>query len=469
METGKNGKVVSAMNPFKLQDKNTNFLAEMIAGTTTFITMSYLLVQCPKLLAESGVSEASAYLAVCIAAAAGCLAVGLLANQPFVLAPSLGMTVFFTSTLIVQMKYTYSQALALTLIGSLLYLVLTLTGGEKLIYGAIPMGVRRGVSTGLGIYIALIGFKNAGIITYASGGLWRLVDFSEPSKQLFTSVVMLSGILAAVFLQKTRVPFPNLFGILFSGVVYYILGMRHGYADLTDLSPDLGSVNGSQIASWASECLFKNCTTGLSGLFLGIRFDLKTFLSLFFVIVICALFNAAETSGVVYTTARSAGTLDDGGNFGELQKVSFANALSSIAASCFGAPMVTVTPESGAGTSVGGKTGLTAVTAGIFFLLAALFTPLVNVVPPVVTACALVLLGVSMMAAAKDIDFGESTEAIPALLAVMTITFTSSIIDGIAIGLIAHIALIAVSLKFQSLKIMELILCALFCIAYFRL
>lgn len=457
------------MNLFKLQDKNTNFLAEMMAGMTTFVTMSYLLVQCPKLMADAGVNEASAYLAICFAAAVGCFAVGILANQPFVLAPSLGMTVFFTSTLMVELKYTYTQALALTLIGSLLFLVLSLAGMQKLIYSAIPMSVKRGVSTGLGIYIALIGFKNAGIITYASGGLWRLVDFSEPSKKLFTTIVMLSGVLAAVFLKKTRVSFPNLLGILFSGIVYYILGMRHGYADLTDLSPDLGNVNGTQIASWASECLFKNVTNGLSGLLLGVKFDLKTFLTLFFIVVICSMFNSAETASVVYATARNAGTLDDTGNFGDLQNVMFANSIGSLSASCFGAPMVTVTAESGAGVSVGGKTGLAAVTAGVFFLFAALFTPFVNIIPPVVTACAMVLLGISMMGAAKDINFDEWTEAIPAFLTMIVIAFTSSIIDGIAVGMIAHIVLVIVSLKFKSLKIMELILCALFGMAYFKL
>lgn len=431
-----------------------------------FVTMSYLLVQCPKLMEGSGVSEASAYLAICFAAAAGCIAVGFLSNQPFAIAPSLGMTVFFTSTLVEQMKYTYTQALAITLLGSFVFLLLSMTGVQKLIYSAIPMSVKKGVSAGLGIYIAIIGLKNAGIITYASNGLWELVDFSKPSKKLFTTIIMLAGILLTVLLKKARIPFPILFGILSSGAAYYTLGTRLGYADISELSPDLGNINSEQISRWASQCLFKNITNGLFELFSGIKFDIKTVLMILLVAVVCALFNSTESSSVIYATARNAGALDDGGDFPDLKKTMFANSIASIASSCLGSPMVVVTAESGAGAWVNGKTGLTAITTGVLFLIAALFTPFAGIIPPVVTACAMVLLGISMVSTVKDIDFGEWSEGIPAFLTVIIIIFTSSIIDGIAIGLAVHIAVIIASFKFRSLKIMEIILCAIFCLAY---
>lgn len=452
---------------FGLQDKNTNFLAEMMAGMTTFVTMSYLLIQCPALMAEGGVSESSAYLAICLAAAVGCMVVGFMANQPFALAPSLGMTVFFTSTLVVEMDYTYSQALALTLLGGVIFLLLTLAGLQNAIYTAIPKSVKNGVSAGLGIYIALIGFKNAGIITYGSKGLWKLVDFSEPSQKLFTTFVMLAGVLLTVLYKKARIPFPVLFGILSSGIAYYALGVSRGYADVSDLSPDFGNVNDTQFADWASESLFKNVTNGIASLFKDLSFDVKSLIMLAVVVVICALFNSVESSSVIYAIARNAGTLDDGGNFGDLKKTMFANSIASLVSSCFGAPMVTVTAESGAGVSVNGKTGLTAVTTGIFCLLAALFTPVVDIIPPVVTACAMVLLGMSMVSTAKEVDFGELSEGVPAFLTIMIIIFTSSIIDGIAIGLISHIAVNIVSLRLKSLKIMEFVLGAVFVAAYF--
>lgn len=455
------------MNIFKLQEKNTNFLSEMLAGMTTFFIMSYLLVQCPALMTEGGISATSAYLAICFAAATGCIVAGFLSNQPFALAPSLGMTVFFTSTLVGEMHYTYTQALALTLMGGIIFLLLSLAGVQNLIYTAIPMSVKKGVSAGLGIYIALIGCKNAGMLTYSANGLWKLVDFSESSKKLFTTIVMLAGVLLTVLFKKTRIPFPVLFGIFSSGAVYYILGMERGYVSKDDLSPDLGSVNSEQLSAWASESLFKNLTNGISSLFGSVSLDIKSILTLLLVVAVCALFNSAESSSVIYATARNAGTLDDGGNFGELKKTMFANSISSLASSCMGAPMVTVSAESGAGVSVGGKTGLAAVTTGLFFLMAALFTPVADIIPPVVTACAMVLLGISMAGAAKDIDFGEWSESIPAFLTIMMIVFTSSIIDGIAVGILAHIAVLIASFKFTSLKIMELLLCVLFFAAYF--
>ena len=459
--------MVSEVNLFKLQDKNTNFLAEMLAGMTTFATMSYLLVQCPKLMAEGGINEASAYLAICFAAAAGCLLLGILSNQPFALAPSVGMTVFLTSTLVVEMRYTYSQALAITLLGGLIFLLLSLAGLQNAIYSAIPLSVKRGVSAGLGIYIALVGFKNAGIITYASDGLWKLVDFSASGKALFTTVVMLVGVIVTVWLKKSRIPFPMLFGIISSGGLYYFVGASRGYVSLSNLVPNFSSINGKQLSEWASNCLFKNVTSGMSELFSGLKFDLKTILMVLLVVVICALFNSAESTGVIYAIARNAGTLDDGGNFPDLKKTMFANSVSSVVSSCMGAPMVAVTAESGAGVAVEGKTGLAAVTTGLLFLAAALFAPIVDIIPPVVTSCAMVLLGMSMMGAIKDIDFGDWTQSIPAFLTAMIIIFTSCIVDGIAIGIISHITVAIVSFKLKSLKIMELVLCALFFAAYF--
>lgn len=438
-----------------------------MAGMTTFVTMSYLLVQGAALLSESGISGTSAYLAICLAAAVGCITVGFMANQPFAVAPSLGMTVFFTSTLIVEMQYTYTQALAITLLGGLIFLLLSVAGLQNAIYTAIPKSVKNGVSAGLGIYIALIGLKNAGMITYGANGLWKLVDFSEPGKKLFTTFVMAAGVLLTVLFKKSRIPFPILFGILSSGAVYYILGVKRGYADLADLSPDLGNVNNTQFVEWAAECLFKNVTNGVAALFTGVTLDAKGLLMVLLVVVICSVFNSVESSGVIYVTARNAGSLDDGGNFGDLKKTMFANSISSLVSSCFGAPMVTVNAESGAGISVNGKTGLTAVTTGVFFLMAALFTPVVDIIPPVITACALVFLGMSMVSAAKDIDFGEFSEGIPAFLTIMVIIFTSSIIDGIAIGMISHIAVSILSFKLKSLKIMEFVLGALFAAAYF--
>lgn len=454
------------MDLFKLQEKNTNFLAEMIAGMTTFITMSYLLLQCASVLSGAGLKESSAYLAICIAAAAGCLIVGFWANQPLVLAPSLGMTVFFTSTLVQELHYTYPQALTVTLIGGLIFLGMSATGLQDAIYGAIPGGIKNALSAGLGIYIALLGLRNAGLIVYGDNGLWKLVDFSEPSKTLFTTIVMLIGLMLIILLKQFRVPFPVLLGMLSSGAVYYIVGAKRHYISSVNLNPSSDAFGG-HLAGWASDSLFKNLTDGLTTIFDGLTFNLRTVLSVMLVLMVCAVFNSMESTGVIYATARSGGMLDDKGNFGGLPRTMFANSLGSVASSCFGAPMITVTAESGAGISVGGKSGLTAITAGVLCLAAAVFTPAVEIIPTTVTACAMVYVGMSMLGAMKDVDFGDVSEAIPAVVTLMVITFTSSIMDGIAVGMLLHIAGKLVTFQFKSLKVMEIALGMLFAAAYY--
>lgn len=454
------------MKVFGLQEKNTNFVAEILAGLTTFVTMSYLPMQCSQIMATSGIGQSAAYIAICLSSFAGCLIMGFIANQPFILCPSIGMVTFFTSALLVDMKYTYEQALLITLLAGIIFLILSVTGLQNALSNSLPQNMKNGISAGLGIYIALLGFRNAGFITTTDNGSWTLVDFSQQSVELFTTAVLFIGIILISMFKKFGFPFPILLGVLASGGIYYMWGISSGRVNISDLNPDFGST-GAQFSEWISSSLFKNFTSGITGLFGSLEFNVKTILTLLLIIMVCSLFNSVESTGVIYATARNAGKLDEGGNFGDLKKTLMANSIGTIAGSCLGSPSLTVAPESNAGISAEGKSGLTAVTAGVLFLIAALFAPFVNIVSGVITAAAMVYIGILMTSAVKDINFDNAGESIPAFITIILIPFTSSVIDGIALGIIVHIALNLLTFNFKSIKILELIAGALFAASYF--
>lgn len=460
------------MKIFDLQGKGTNFVAEILAGITTFVTMSYLLVECPAVLASGGVEQSSAYLSVCLACFIGSMLMGFIANQPFVVGPSLGMTVFFSSTLLTELHYTYTQALLITLFAGFIVLLFTLIGFQNAIFNAIPKSLKNGISAGLGIYMALVGFKNAGFLSADSNGQWSLINFSNINKQLWAVGLMFFGIVLIGLFKKFHFRLTTMLALLASGFVYYLGTVVLKTANLKDLSlrdlipiPHLGSFNGDAYALWGRKILFKNLSDGFASLFFSNSTTWKTVLAILLTVVVCSLFNSVESNGVIYVTARN--QLDENGHFGNLKKTMLASSISSSVSSCLGSPLLSVAPESSAGMAAEGKTGLTAVTAALLFLLASMFPAVSTLIPAVVTSCVMVFLGVTMLGAAKDIDFGDIAEGVPAIIAMILIPFTSSVIDGIAVGLIVHMALNLLTFKFKSVKIIEVAVALIFAASYF--
>lgn len=456
------------MKIFGLQEKGTNFVSEILAGITTFITVAYLPLQCAQLLAGKGIGQTATYIAICLTSFVACLVLGFLANQPYILTPSVGMIAFFSGTLLTDMNYTYTQALALVLIAGVIFLLLSVTGLQSKVFGAIPGNLKNALSAGLGIYIALLGFRNAGFLTTDSNGTWHLVDFSQRNTQLFTSMLLFVGVILIIMCKKLNLPAPILLGIMATGVIYYVVGVPTGFVNTVDLQVNFSDV-GSQLSDWAASTLFKNFTQGIAGLFGSMHFTLKSIITLILLVLIYTLFSSMESTGVIYATARNAGQLDDGGNFGGMKMTMLSNSIGTLVGSCFGCPTMTVAPESGAGISAGGKTGLTAVTAGLLFFGAIAFAPFIGLVPSALTACAMVYIGILMLNSAKDIDFGDIGESIPAFVTMIVIPFTSSIIDGIALGMIAHVAINIFTFKFKSINLIELIFGVLFAINYFMI
>ncbi len=454
------------MKVFDLQGNGTNFVAEILAGITTFITMSYLLVQYPALLGGNNPSAGTAHIAMCLTCFIGCMVMGFLAKQPFVVGPSVGLTVFFISTLMKDLGYSYSQALTICFVAGLIFVGLSFAGINDMIYSSLPGSMKNSISAGLGIYIAMIGLKNSGFLTVNDSGSWQIADLSKISLTSFTVLVMFAGLIFIGLFKKLSLPFPPLLGLLASGAIYFGGGYFLKLVDPISLKPAFGSFN-DQFGSWYSQGFLVGLTKGIGDIIKGMSLSVKPILTIVLTVLVCAMLNATESVSVVYAIAKNNGKLDDKGNFGKLKTTVASNAIATTVGSLVGSPMVSVVPESSAGICAQGKSGLTAVTAGVFFLLAAFFTPVATVIPAAVTACVMVYLGVTMLGTVKEIDFGNLGESIPALITIILIPFTSSIIDGIALGLIAHIVINLILFNFKTIKPLELVIAALFSLSYF--
>ncbi len=454
------------MKLFDLQGNNTNIISEILAGITSFITMSYLLVQCPAILAGNNVTASTAYIGMCIACFIGCLAMSLWAKQQFVIGPSVGLTAYFAAGLMTDMKYDYATALTVTFFAGVIYLVLSMAGVGGTLYSSLSGSMKNGISAGLGLYIAMIGLRNSGFLIGGDNGNWKVANLSVYDLKFFTVMVMFAGLIFIGILKRMNLPFPPLFGMIFSAILYYGGGKLLNIVDLSTLRPDFGGFN-SNFGKWYSEAFLKNLTDGMIGLFSGMKADWKMILTLVITVLVCSLFNLTESEGVVYAIAKNHGKLDDNGNFGALKNTLASNAASSTLGTLFGCPMVSVAPESVSGICAQGKSGLTAVTAGVLFLLAAFFAPIATYIPSVVTACVMVYIGFTMLGAVKDIDCSDIGEGVPALLTIILIPLTSSIIEGIALGMVFHIIVNIFIFKLKAIKPFELIVALLFGMHYF--
>ena len=454
------------MKVFDLQGNNTNFVSEILAGITSFVTMSYLLVQCPAMLGGKSVATSTIYIGMCIACFIGCFFMGLWAKQPFVVGPSIGLTAYFSATLMTDLKYDYTEALAIAFFAGLIYVALALGGLGNMIFSALSGSMKNGISAGLGLYIAMIGLKNSGFLTGGEGGNWKIAEMSTYNLEFFTIMIMFAGLVFIGIFQRMGMPFPPLFGILASGALYYGGGKLLHLVDFSSLKPDFKGIN-DNFGTWYNEGFLRNLTHGMGGIFSGMRLDVKMILTLVITILVCTMFNATESAGVVYAIAKNHGKFDEHGNFGGLKNTIASNSAASAIGTLFGSPMVSVAPESTAGICAQGKSGLTAVTAGILFLLAAFFVPIITYIPATLTACVMVYIGFTMLGAVKEIDCGDIGEGVPALLTIVLITLTSSIIDGIAIGIIMHIVVNICLLKFKAIKPIEFVIAFLFGLHYF--
>ena len=402
---------------FRLKDHNTTVRTEVFAGFTTFLTMVYIVVVNPTIMGDAGMSISAVAAATCLAAGFGSILMGLVSNYPLALAPGMGLNAYFTYTVVKGMGVPWETALGCVFLSGAVFLVLTLVGVRQMIVSAIPSALFAAVAGGVGLFIAFIGLKDAGIIVANPATSVGLGDLTTP-----TAALSCAGLVLIAALQAWKVKGAMLIGIVVTAAGGWALGLAHvapAAYSLTDISATA----------------FKLNIPGAMNLKGGLG---ATLLEVVFVFLFVDLF---DNVGTLVAVTKKAGLVDEAGSIPRLNRILLADSVSTMVGAMAGTSTVTSYIESAAGVAVGGRTGLTSVVVGILFFCTMFVAPLVQAIPTAATAPALIMVGALMIGALTEIDWTDPAVAIPAFLTVITIPLTYSIANGLAFGITSFAAL----------------------------
>lgn len=440
---------------FKLKENNTTVKTEVIAGITTFMTMAYILAINPRILADSGMDAQAVLIATALASFIGTMCMALLANYPFALAPGLGLNAYFAYTVCKTMGYSWQIALFAVFVEGIVFIILSLTNVREAIFNAIPLQLKKGVSVGIGLFVAFIGLQNGGIVVGNSSTLVSIVDFTEDfHKAGICALLAVVGtfIIAILYVKKVR-------GSILLGILAtWILGIICQLTGLYTVSPQEEYY--SLIPSW-SEFNLGAISSVFGQCFQADFSSLKIFD--FIAIVFAFLFvDIFDTIGTLIGCATKAGMMDKDGKLPRIRQALLADAIATTAGAVLGTSTTTTFVESSAGVAEGGRTGLSSVVTGLLFLLAIFFSPIFIAIPGFATAPALLFVGFLMISAVVDIDFSNYTESVPAYLALIAMPLTYSISEGIAAGIISYVVLNLCCGKAKKITPLMYILAVLF-------
>jgi len=444
---------------FKLKENNTNIKTEVVAGVTTFMTMAYILAVNPSILSASGMDSNAILMATALASFIGTLAMAFLANYPFALAPGLGLNAYFAYTVCGDMGYSWQIALLAVLVEGLIFIVLSLTNVREAIFNAIPTQLKKGVSVGIGLFIAFIGFQNAGIVVNSDSTLVTVIDFTADFHTAGISALLAiigTFLIAVLYIKGVR-------GSILIGIfATWILGIICQLTGLYTLAPEAGYY--SLLPSWSS---FSVTSIGLT---FGQCFK-ADFASIrivdFIVIIFAFLFvDIFDTLGTLIGCANKADMLDKEGKLPRIKQALLADAIATSAGAVLGTSTTTTFVESSSGVAEGGRTGLASVVTGFLFLLAIFFAPIFTAIPGFATAPALLFVGFLMITAVTQIDFNDLSESIPAYLCLLAMPLMYSISEGIAVGVISYVVINAVCGKAKKITPLMYILAVLFVCKY---
>ncbi|SCY44693.1 putative MFS transporter, AGZA family, xanthine/uracil permease [Lachnospiraceae bacterium XBB2008] len=441
-------------NFFKLKENGTNVKTEVIAGLTTFMTMAYILAVNPAILSASGMDPQAILMATALAAFIGTVCMALLANYPFALAPGLGLNAYFAYTVCGAMGYSWQFALFAVFVEGLIFVVLSVTNVREAIFNAIPLTLKKGVSVGIGLFVAFIGLQNGSIVVNSDATLVTLVSFKED----FTNV----GICALLAIIGTFIiailHYKNVKGSILIGVlITWVLGI---ICELTGLYTGM-----SVLPQWS------NFNLGALGLTFAQCFSGEAFSNFkvldFIVIMFSFLFvDVFDTIGTLIGCANKADMLDKEGKLPRIKQALLADAVATSAGAVLGTSTTTTFVESSAGVSEGGRTGLTAIVTGLMFLIAIFLSPIFIAIPGFATAPALIFVGFLMITAVAEIDFKDLTEAVPAYLSLVAMPILYSISDGIAVGIISYVVINVCCGKAKKVSPLMYVLAVLFVLKY---
>lgn len=433
----KNSNESLAEKIFRLKEKKTNVKTEIMAGITTFMTMSYILAVNPQILGDAGMDKGAVFTATIIASIIAILIMALYANLPFALAPGMGLNAFFTYTVVMTMGKSWEFALAAVFIEGIIFVFLTFFNVREAIFNAIPRSLKTAVSVGIGLFISLIGLLNSTVIVKNDVGLGLGNLVSKESFIFFIGLL----IMAVLTARKTK-------GALLIGIVIStIIALFTGVSKL----PEGGII---QLPPSLSPIAFK--------LDFSSMFSLEMF-SVVFAFLFVDLF---DTIGTLTGVATKAKMLDENGQLPNAGRALFADSIGTTLGALLGTSTVTTFVESATGVAEGGRTGLTALSTGFCFFLSIFFYPLITIIPAQATAAALVMVGLFMIDSIVDINFGDFTESFPAFMTIIMMPFAYSIAEGIAFGMISYASVKLLTGKGKEVSPLVYVLALVFLIRY---
>ena len=454
---------------FGISQSHSSVKTEVLAGITTFITIAYILILNPQILSDPYLIMGDAamaqkiangvFIGTCIGAFIGTILCALYARVPFAQAPGMGVNAFFAYTVVLGMGYTYGQALVIVFISGIFFIVITAIGLREAIIRSIPDAVKTAITPGIGLFITIIGLKNAGIVISNPATLVSLVDFSKWRSG--ADMVLINGALVALvglvimgILHARKVKGSILLGIIAATLIGIPLGITH----LSNLDMNLGV----KFQDFAEVSFL---TMDFAGLFAGTNF-VETLFTVTMLVISFSLVNMFDSIGTLLGAARQSGMIDENGEVIRMKQALMSDAVSTLAGAMVGTSTVTTVVESSAGIAEGGRTGMTSLVTALMFLGAILFAPIVSIVPAAATAPALIFVGILMLGNIRDVDFSDMSNALPAFCTIVFMPFTYSIANGVAFGLITYCLMNIMTGKRRQVRALTLMISVVFVVRY---
>ena len=447
---------------FKLKENGTTVRTELIAGLTTFMTMAYIIALNPNLLTGFGAEGSpelwnAVFLATCLASAIGTITMAFLANKPFVMAPGMGLNSFFAVVVanivsITGMSYvaSFQAALCIILVEGIVFLVLSVLNIRDKIVNAIPLGVRLGIAPAIGIMLLNIGLgSNAGVYSEVGGPFYVMKDFFGALTPSLAQTNMGTGYTQMVLTVVT----------MFVGLFAIIILSHHGFKAAVLLGMFI-----SCVIYWAGEAIFLG-TNPFEFNFQGFL-EIGWFTAITLVITFCII-DMFDTIGTLVGTASRAGMVDEEGNMPQMKEALLSDAVGTVAGAVTGTSTVTTFVESASGVAAGGRTGLTALTAGILFLASMFIAPIAAIIPAPATSAALIYVGVLMLSGLKKIDFDDQSQLVPVALMLISMPVSGSIGHGIGLGLISYTVIKVFTGKAKEVSVLTYAISLLFLVKFF--
>ena len=448
---------------FHLKENHTDVKTEVMAGITTFMTMAYILAVNPNILSAAGMDAKAVLIATSLAAFVGTMLMAFLANYPFALAPGMGLNAYFAYTVVLSMGYSWQMALLAVFVEGIVFIVLSLTNVREAIFNAIPLTLKSAVSVGIGLFVAFVGLQNAKLIVNSDS---TLLTYQHFKGETFHSVgigalLTLVGVLLIAVMLIKNVKGAILYGIILTWVLGIICELTGIY--VPDAEAGMYSVIPTAFVSFDFSSLGN--TFGQVFNLDFTNFNIGNFIVVMFAFLFVDLF---DTLGTLIGVASKADMLDEEGKLPRIKGALLADAIATSAGAVLGTSTTTTYVESASGVTEGGRTGLTAATTAVLFLLASIFSPLFLTIPSFATAPALIVVGFYMMGAVVKINFDDMTDAIPAFLTILVMPLAYSISEGIAIGVVSWTLINLLSGKAKEKKITPLmyVLTVLFILRY---